>query len=633
MNKAATLNRETFTTSRLMDFFSVEALRAQTGHDQDEWPLVAIKELVDNAIDACEDTNIAPVIHVTVDDSGISVKDNGPGIPATTIDGVLDYSVRVSSREAYVSPTRGAQGNALKTLVAMPFVLDGSKGVVEVETQGVKHRIVCRVDMIKQQPEIENHKEHGLIKNGTFIKVYWPAQASLLQEARFQILQVLSQYAALNPHLTLSADVYGEKLHHVASSASWQKWKANEPTSAHWYSGEQLKKLISNYINLDEAQSREPHTIREFVSEFRGLTSTGKQKKVLAAIGMSRQSLRALTSDGDFDDALISRLLQAMQAHSTPVKPKTLGFIGKEHLEAYLRSLGGKTFKYKSVLGTTHNNIPYVLEVAFSYTDNEQQGRLYVTGTNWSPGIHNMFRNSYTDGLLSDLKVGRCEPVIVVIHLATAKPNYMDRGKSAINLDYLVEEKLNAAITHVTSEWTKQRRAEERDYSQRMRRAIQMLKEEKPEKITIRQAAFEFMSEAYLKASGGGRYPAAARQIMYAARGYILKRTGKDEKDYGQLDSVYFTQCLLPEYVDRHPEEIKDWDVVYDARGSFFEPHTRVRVPLGTIGVRDYLSDIKWQRLSRGEFEAEHLEALFPTSGPRNRYGVVSPNRRKFRHG
>ena len=41
---------------------------------------------------------------------------------------LLDYTVRVSSREAYVSPTRGAQGNALKTIVAMPFVLDEEMG-------------------------------------------------------------------------------------------------------------------------------------------------------------------------------------------------------------------------------------------------------------------------------------------------------------------------------------------------------------------------------------------------------------------------------------------------------------------------------------------------------------------------
>ena len=84
------------------------------------WPLVVLKELVDNAIDA----GTTPVVSIKVDGAGITVEDNGPGLPAKTIKHVLDFSVRVSSREAYVSPTRGAQGNALKTMVAMPFVVD-----------------------------------------------------------------------------------------------------------------------------------------------------------------------------------------------------------------------------------------------------------------------------------------------------------------------------------------------------------------------------------------------------------------------------------------------------------------------------------------------------------------------------
>lgn len=41
----------------------------------------------------------------------ITITDNGPGIPAETVAGILDFAVRVSSREAYASPTRGAQGN------------------------------------------------------------------------------------------------------------------------------------------------------------------------------------------------------------------------------------------------------------------------------------------------------------------------------------------------------------------------------------------------------------------------------------------------------------------------------------------------------------------------------------------
>ncbi len=121
----AKLERTTLRTSRLLDFCSRKELIAQTGHQPDAWPLVVFKELVDNALDACEEAEVAPETTIQVDGDGITVTDNGPGIPAETITDVLDFSMRVSSREAYVAPDRGAQGNALKTIVAMPFVLDG----------------------------------------------------------------------------------------------------------------------------------------------------------------------------------------------------------------------------------------------------------------------------------------------------------------------------------------------------------------------------------------------------------------------------------------------------------------------------------------------------------------------------
>jgi hypothetical protein len=75
-----TLGRTTFRTSRLLDFCSRKELVAQTGHREDQWPLVALKELVDNALDACEDAAVAPVVTVTVDEDGIEVADNGLGL-------------------------------------------------------------------------------------------------------------------------------------------------------------------------------------------------------------------------------------------------------------------------------------------------------------------------------------------------------------------------------------------------------------------------------------------------------------------------------------------------------------------------------------------------------------------------
>src|SRR6476620_2809265 len=79
------LERVTFRTSREMDFFSERELVTQTGHDKDEWPLVIVKEPMDNGLDACEEADVPPVIEVVADASGITVRDNGPGLPEDTL--------------------------------------------------------------------------------------------------------------------------------------------------------------------------------------------------------------------------------------------------------------------------------------------------------------------------------------------------------------------------------------------------------------------------------------------------------------------------------------------------------------------------------------------------------------------
>lgn len=112
------LIRSVFRTSREADFAGVKDLTAQIGHEVDDWPLVIAKELTDNALDSCEEHGIAPEIAVTVSENEIIVRDNGAGIPAKVVEDLLDFSTRVSSREAYVSPSRGQQGNALKVLIA-----------------------------------------------------------------------------------------------------------------------------------------------------------------------------------------------------------------------------------------------------------------------------------------------------------------------------------------------------------------------------------------------------------------------------------------------------------------------------------------------------------------------------------
>src|SRR5262245_63897958 len=98
------LERVTFKTSREMDFFSEKELVTQTGHSRSEWPLVIAKELLDNSLDACEEADVAPILTVAADAFGITVTDNGPGLPEATLRSAYDFTVRASNREAYVSP-------------------------------------------------------------------------------------------------------------------------------------------------------------------------------------------------------------------------------------------------------------------------------------------------------------------------------------------------------------------------------------------------------------------------------------------------------------------------------------------------------------------------------------------------
>ncbi len=116
------LKRTTFETSRLMEFFSEKELTMQIGHGMEWWPIAMVKELIDNGLDSCELAGVPPEITVHLEQHAISIQDNGPGIPAATVKRSIDYSIRVSDKSYYVSPTRGQLGNALKCVYAVPFV-------------------------------------------------------------------------------------------------------------------------------------------------------------------------------------------------------------------------------------------------------------------------------------------------------------------------------------------------------------------------------------------------------------------------------------------------------------------------------------------------------------------------------
>ncbi len=126
------------------------------------------------------------------------------------------------------------------------------------------------------------------------------------------------------------------------------------------------------------------------------------------------------------------------------------------------------------------------------------------------------------------------------------------------------------------------------------------------------------MEEAYLKASARGTLPALARQIMYAARPHIQREA---DREIGKGFDQYFTQTLLPDYIEENPDSTASWNVVFDARGHFHEPHTEKDVALGTLQVRDHLEQVRLHQVDGLDFDV--WEKRYPTVGPKHRYGAI----------
>jgi DNA topoisomerase VI subunit B len=424
--------RVAFTTSRALEFFTESELTTQIGYRKELWPLVLVKELIDNSIDACETSALSPIeVGVQLEKDSLSVWDNGPGITRKIVNGVLDYTVRISDKKHYVAPTRGQLGNALKCVVAAPFVATGERSLVEVTTRrGRRYTIEVTLDRIAQKPKITCGTSEGSREIGTILKIHWPEVASHFESDFRDLYQsdnlsdavkaLIEDYAAFNPHVSFTFN----QVRRAATNPEWKKWRTDAPTSAHWYRPQDMRGLIAAHITERDMP------VRDFVSSFDGLARSRTRADVLAKAHMERAHLSDLVHNGDVDNAAVERLLTAMREHSRPVIPKRLGVIGQDHLKRYFDSLGAKRFEYRKMTFVDDEGLPVVLETGFAVKPDADSESKRIIGLNWSP----IFKIPSGDigEAISSQQVQSDDPVILLIHVARPRFEFTDHGKGSL---------------------------------------------------------------------------------------------------------------------------------------------------------------------------------------------------------
>ena len=397
------LQRKTFSASRLDEYASIDGLTKLTGQPVENWPLVMAKECIDNAADDAENAGVAPVVTVTIGSDGIAVEDKGSGLPVATVRALTNYSVRTSSNAAYVSPTRGQQGNALQSILPMGFALDGNAGETVIESHGRAHVIRFSVDAVRRTPVVNIDASASEVKIGTRVTARWPLSArSMIEQASFSALA--EAYAFLNPHLTLDLD--GERWE--ATDPGWSKWRPNQPPSPHWYNVERMRQHMAAEIAHAEDRRKPCPSVRDFIADFPGLSGTAKQNEIGALTGLAeRETLRDYFERGD---RAVDLLFGAMKRSSRPVKPRDLGVIGQAHLTERLQDDGCRGIVYRKH-EIELDGLPYVIEVAFGYRGDEYAATI-IEGFNFTPAVGGSpFR---LEGRLAGAEVDGDDPVTVI---------------------------------------------------------------------------------------------------------------------------------------------------------------------------------------------------------------------------
>lgn len=175
--------------------------------------IVAVKEAVDNSLDACEEAMILPDISVSISkinqtEYRVSVMDNGPGVVRTQIPNVFGRLL-YGSRFHAIRQSRGQQGIGISAVVMYSQITTGQATHIrsKVAESDVANDIDLTIDTKKNKPVVlrEDHviweEEGKRIPHGTKVEF---ATVGRYVTGKQSVMEYLRSTAVVNPHATIT---------------------------------------------------------------------------------------------------------------------------------------------------------------------------------------------------------------------------------------------------------------------------------------------------------------------------------------------------------------------------------------------------------------------------------------------
>lgn len=564
--------REIIETKRDSEYFTAEGLRTLTGLTENMWHYAIFKELLDNALDAL-DTVIEKSVVVNVSDEALDILDSGGGIPEAILDSIHDYSIYASDKREFRTPTRGYQGNALKTVIAICYL----KGY-DLEYLHSGRAYTYTLDKLKLQGGIiEFHK------NIQTVDVKEGYGGVRITGAGYDLNKVeswLNEYRSCNPDVefTLNDQVF---------PALIEAQERAGKTYIHWYDFPKFNQLMQAIAHKDPER-----TIKQFCSTF---SST---QRIVSKLEIDQQVLSEMSND----EEAVRNMFTQLQNLTKPAKPSMLEKhkSGKDALfTLFADDDPDSEYKYKLITGEYEYGeakIPYLLEGFLFQGKNEHSNmKAFAAVNNSIPYELLPFYCSYDErdfckrgygfnsiqGLLDQAGINEADGLVLFINYVSPFIEFTDKAKTRINADSFLDDllKLLTALCRDTIKEVEKARRARRGFS---RKAAVVPQQRTSKKDLMHQ----YFYRGYLMASGDEEYLTKARQVFYACRDMI---NWDHEVDLNQSDYNTFSQEVLTEKFKS--DSTLEEKILLDRRGFFTDPFTGVEMPVGTKDVLDYIHD------------------------------------------
>jgi DNA topoisomerase-6 subunit B len=331
--------------------------------------LTSVKEAVDNALDACEEAGILPVVHVAIRQVSethfvVSVQDNGPGIVKQQIPNIFG-KLLYGSKFHRLRMSRGQQGIGISAAGMYGLLTTGQPIRITSRTgkRAQAHYYELKIDTRKNKPEIitDDVVEWDGVAHGTLVEIELEAK---YQRGRQSVDEYLSQTAIANPHVTFHYTAPdGRDEDYPASVKSLPAVPKEVKPHPH---GVELGVLIKM---LQETRAR---SVQQFLtSEFSRVTPRVAKEIINTAGNGITEKTRPSRIDGGAAKAIYHAIAETkIMAPSTDcVVP-----IGEEQLIHGLKQVVEAEF-YTAVSRrpAVYRGNPFVIEAAIAYGKKESK--------------------------------------------------------------------------------------------------------------------------------------------------------------------------------------------------------------------------------------------------------------------